>query len=173
MVPGACNHANTVDCPLPGRGLGDVEKPQQDMAFVLIVPSLAVGCEWVCGLTALWVHPYQAHLPTLGEVAQNLMLLADECLNWPYAYVWMNDTMAHTPLSSGGHIGVMTDSIPSMNACSCLDQLQVQKLLQCGGQVVCPEGLNRGLKALLFDFEELQLWNVANVDEPAQDLPLI
>ena len=36
----------------------------------------------------------------------------------------------------------MTNGIPSMNACGCLDQLQVWKLLQCGGQLVCPEGLN-------------------------------
>ena len=42
-----------------------------------------------------------------------------------------------------------------------------------GGQVVCPEGLNGGLKALLFDFEELPLWNAATADEPAQDPPLI
>ena len=78
----------------------------------------------------------------------------------------MNDAMAHTPLSSEGTIGIMTDGIPSMNACSCLDQLQVWKLLQCGGWVVCPEGLNGGLEALLFDFEELLLWNMASVDEP-------
>ena len=61
------------------------------------------------------------------------MLLTDESPNWPYAYAQMNDAMAHAPLSSEGHIGIMTDGIPSMNTCSCLDQLQVQKLLQCGG----------------------------------------
>ena len=46
---------------------GDVEKPQQDMAFILIVPSLAVGCEQVFRLTAMWAHPHQAHLPTLAD----------------------------------------------------------------------------------------------------------
>ena len=30
--------------------------------------------------------------------------------------------------------------------------------------------LNRGLKALLFNFKELPLWNVATADEPTQDL---
>ena len=67
----------------------------------------------------------------------------------------------------------MTDGIPSMNACGCLDQCQVWKLLKCGGQVDCPEGLNEGLKALLFNFEDLLLWNAATTDEPAKDLPLI
>ena len=85
----------------------------------------------------------------------------------------MNETVAHMPVSSEGHIGIMTDGIPSANTCGHLDQLQVQKLLQCKGQVVCTEGLNGGLKALLFDFKELPLWNVATADEPAQDLPLI
>ena len=143
------------------------------MVFVLIVPSLAIGCEQVFGLTAMWAHPCQAHIPTLMEAAWKLMLLADESTNWPYAYAWMNDTLAHAPFSSEGHIGIMTEGLPSMNTYSCLDQLQVCRLLQCGGQVVCPEGLNGSLKALLFDFKELLLWNVANVDEPIQDLPLI
>ena len=66
----------------------------------------------------------------------------------------------------------MTGGIPSTNGCSCLDQLQVQKLVQCGGCMVCPEGLNGGIKALLFDSQELLLWNVATVDEPTQD-PLL
>ena len=93
------------------------------------------------------------------------MLLADEGPNLPYAYAQMNDAMAHTPLSSVGHVGIMIDGLPSMNACIHLEQLQVWKLLQCRGWVVCPEGLNRGLEALLFDFKELPLWNMASTDE--------
>ena len=107
----------------------DMKKPQWDMAFVLIVPGLATGCEWVFGLTAVWVHPCQAGLPTLREAVQRLMFLADEGLNWPYAYAQMNDAMAQTPLSSKGHIGVMTNGMPSTNACGHLEQLQVWKLL--------------------------------------------
>ena len=92
------------------------------------------------------------------------MLLANEGPNWPYVYVQMNDAMTHMPLSSEGHTGIVTDGIPSMNACGHLDQLQVQKLLKYGGWVVCLEGLNWSLEALLFDFEDLLLWNAA--DEP-------
>ena len=123
-------------CAITQRQLGaqgDAEKSQQDMAFVLIVPSLAIWCEQVFNLTSMWVHPCQVHLATLVEAAQKLMLLADKGANWPYAYAWMNDSMAHVPLSSEGHIGIMTDGLPSTNACGCLDQLQVQRLLQCGG----------------------------------------
>ena len=145
---------------------GDAEKPQQDMVFVIIVPSLAIGCEQIFGLTAMRVHPCQACQPILMEVTQKLMLLADEGTNWPYAYAWMNDAVAHVPLSSEGHIGIMTEGLPSMNACGHLNQLQVQRLLQCRGWVVCPEGLNGSFEALLFDFKELSLWNVANMGEP-------
>ena len=132
---------------------GDAEKPQQDMAFVLIAPSLVTRYDWVFGLTAMWVHPCHACLHTLAEVAWNLMWLTNKGTNWPYAYTWMNDAIAHVPLCSEGHIGIMTEGLPSMNACGCLNQLQVWRLLQCGGQVVCPEGLNGSLKALLFDLE--------------------
>ena len=36
---------------------GDVEKPHQDMAFILIVPTLAIG------LTAMWMHPTKSTYP--------------------------------------------------------------------------------------------------------------
>ena len=114
----------------------------------------------------MWVHPHQAHLHTPADATWKLMLLTNEGPNWPYAYVQMNYTVTHMPLSSEGYIGIMTDGIPSTNPCGHLDQLQMWKLLLCGGKVVCPEGLNGGLKALLFDFEELPLWNVATTDEP-------
>ena len=78
----------------------------------------------------------------------------------------MNDTMAYTPLSSEGHIGIMTSGLPSRNACGHVHQLQLWQLLQCGGQLVCPEGLNGSLEPLLFHLKELPLWSMANMDEP-------
>ena len=80
------------------------------MAFLLIAPSTNAGCEQVFGLTVLWTHPCQAHLCTLEEVACKLLLLADDGPEWPYAFAYFNDTMSHVPLSSEGHINVMTDS---------------------------------------------------------------
>ena len=113
---------------------GDTKKGWWDMALLLIVPSLAVGCEWVFGLTAMWVHPCQAHLPTLGEVTQKLRLLTDISSNWLYAYVWMNDAMTHMPLSSEGHIGVTTDGIPSMNACGHLTNCRHRSYCNMGAR---------------------------------------
>ena len=84
------------------------------MVFILITPSLAVGYEWVFGLRDMWVHSHQACLPTLADATQKLMLLADKDPNWPYAYEHMNVTVAHLPLSSDRHSGIMTDGIPSV-----------------------------------------------------------
>ena len=152
---------------------GEAEKPCWDMAFMLIVPSTDTGCELVFSLTAMWTHPHQACLYTLGEAACKLLLLADDGPDWPYTFVWMNNTMFHVPLSSEGCISTMTDSVPSTNACSQLHQLQIQKLLQHGGWAVCPEGPNGEHKALQFTFQELPLWNAAAMDEPTQDPPQI
>ena len=115
----------------------------------------------------MWAHLCQAHHHTLEEAAHKLLLSVDNGPDWPYAFVQMNDNVSHAPLSSEGHIGAMTNGMPSTNACGWFHQLQVQKLLQHGSWVVCPEGLNGKLKAVQFTFEELPLWDAATVDEPA------
>ena len=152
---------------------GDAEKPHQDMAFLLIVPSLAVRCKQVFRLAIMWMHPHQVHLPTLVDVMKKLLLLLDEGAHWPYAYIRMNDAMAHMLLSSVWHIGTMTGDLPSQNACGHLHQLCVQQLLQCRGWVVCLDGLNGELESLVFNFKELPLWNVANMGESSRDPSMI
>ena len=117
-----------------------------------------------------------APLPSLpfhsGRGSPKANIIGQQRYHWEYTYARMNDTMAHAPLSSKGNIGIMTGDLPSRNACSHLHQLQVWWLLQCGGWVVCPDGLNGSLKPLLFDFKELPLWSLANVDESAWDPPM-
>ena len=85
----------------------------------------------------------------------------------------MNDAVAHALLSSEGHIGIMTGNLPSQNACGHLHQLCVWQLLQCRSWVVCPDGLNGGLKPLMFDFKELPFWNVASMGESSRDPSLM
>ena len=152
---------------------GNVEKPRQDMAFLLIAPSLANGCERIFGLTALWVYPHQACLASLVEAAQSLVLLSDKGSDWPYAFVWLNDTVLHIPLSSKRHLGVLMEGKPQRNPCGLLHQLQAWRLLQCGKQMVCSGGLNAGLNALVFNLEELPLWNVATTVEASRHPSMI
>ena len=85
---------------------GNVENPRQDMAFLLIAPSLTIGCKRIFGLMALWAHPHQAHLVSLVEVVWHLILMADEGLDWLYMFICMNDPVLHVPLSSEGHLSI-------------------------------------------------------------------
>ena len=139
------------------------------MAFLLIVLCIVIGCERVLKLTAVWAHPYQAHFPTLPEVAHKLVLLADISKDWPYAFVWLNDAVAHAPLSDEEHVSIMMDGMPSSDACSWLHKLQVCKLLQHREKVVCLEGLNGDLEALQFTVPELPLWDAATPSKPFRE----
>ena len=107
------------------------------MAFLLVVPSITIRCETVFGLTVVWVHPHQAHFPTLLEVAHKHVLLVDISKDWPYAFVQLNDTMSYAPLLKEGYINAMMDGTSSVDAHSWLHQLHIHKLLQHGEKVVC------------------------------------
>ena len=152
---------------------GTMEKPGNDTAFLLIAPSLAIGCERIFDLMAVWVHPHQTCLASPVEVAQCLVLQANEGPNWLYAFILMNDTILHALLSRKGHLGILMEGKPQRNPCSLLYQLQTWRLLQCGKWVVCPTGLNTGIEALVFDFKELPLWNMATTGEATQDPSMI
>ena len=150
-----------------------MEKPRQNMAFLLIATSLAIRCKGIFGLMAVLAHLHQAYLASLVEVAWCLVLLASESLDWPYTFIGMNDAVLHAPLSSKGHLDILTEGKPQRNPCSLLHQLQAWRLLQCRKWVVCPGGLNAGLDALVFYFEELPLWNVATAGKATRDPSMI
>ena len=57
------------------RGMGDAEKFHSDLAYLLLSPKKATKEKMVFGLAVVWVHPYQAHIPTLDEVQRKLTLL--------------------------------------------------------------------------------------------------
>ena len=57
------------------------------MAFLLILPKEGIAKERVYGLAMVWVHPYQARVSTIDDVARKLILLAFSGPNWPYAFV--------------------------------------------------------------------------------------
>ena len=145
--PGASNHAGTTGHPLQGNGVGDSEKPQWDMVFLLIMPSIVTGCKTIFGLVTVWVHPCQACYTTLTDVTCKVMLLIDGSTNWVYTFIQLNKVLSHAPLSSMGHISTMTHGAPSTDAHSWLHQLQVCKLLQYKDLVICPEGLNSQMEA--------------------------
>ena len=136
---------------------GEAEKPRQDMAFLMIVPSANAMGNQLFGLAAVWAYPHKGHLTTLVKATQKIMLLANNSPDWLYAFVHMSDTVLHAPLSDNRHVSAMTDGIHTVNTCGQLHQLEVWKLLQHGNSVVFLERLNEEPKAHQFPFQELPL----------------
>ena len=101
------------------------------------------------------------------------MLLADNGLDWPYAFIHMSDTMLPAPLSDNRHISAMMDSMHTINVCGQLHQLCMWKLLQHRNSVVFPKRLNRELEAHQFSFQELPLWSATSMDGTIQDIPMV
>ena len=126
---------------------GDTEKPQCNMAYLLIVPGKTIEGEIVFGLNTVWAHPYQACLPSMDQVARKLPLLISIGNNWVYTFVWLNKGALHVPLSIKGHVSAMINGTLSRSACRHLCQLQVQKLLQMQEPCGVPGRLKWGARA--------------------------
>ena len=73
----------------------------------------------------------------------------------------------HVPLSDAGHISIMIDGAPSRSACRCLSCMEVHKLLQCGSEVVYPEGLNGGFEPIWVPLSKQLIWDAESTNEPA------
>ena len=69
---------------------GDPKRFCSNVVFLLILPKVGITGERVYGLAMVWVHPYQARLSTIDDMAKKLILLASARPNWPYAFVWFN-----------------------------------------------------------------------------------
>ena len=67
------------------------------------------------GLTMMWVHPYQARVSTIDDVAKQLIQLASTGPNWPYALVWLNGDACYVPLPIEGHLSVVMEGILAMS----------------------------------------------------------
>ena len=66
----------------------------------------------------MWVHPYQARVSTIDDMARKLALLVSARPNWPYAFVQFNRDAHHMPLPKEGHLSAMAEGMPSNIPCS-------------------------------------------------------
>ena len=94
--------------------------------------------EVVIGLPVVWVHPYQACVPTIDEAVRKLTLLTTSGENWAYAFMQLNGDSQYVPLPKKGHLSMMIEGSPSRSLCHHLHQLEVCLLLQLVNQVVYP-----------------------------------
>ena len=64
-------------------------------------------------LAVVWVHPYQAHIPTLDEAARKHVLLTTSHENWAYTFVRFNKDTQCVPLPKEGHLSAIIEGMPS------------------------------------------------------------
>ena len=124
------------------KAWGDFKKFCSNIAFLLVLPKEGAVGERVYGLVMVWVHPYQARVSTIDNVAKQLAQLASTGPDWPYALVQLNRDAHQVPLPTYGHLSVTTEGNTSKVPCRKIHQLEVCQLLGSGSWVVYPEGLN-------------------------------
>ena len=124
---------------------GDPERFCHNVAFLLILPKESIVGERVYGLMMAWVHPYQARVSTIDDMARKLTLLASSGPDWPYVFVQFNGNAHHMPLPKKGHLSAITERMPSNIPCGRICQLEVHQVLHSKAWVVYPEELNRCL----------------------------
>ena len=73
---------------LTGSGAwGNTKKFHSDLPYLFVSPKKATEEEMVFGWFAMvWVHPYQACIPTLDEAVRKLTLLTASHKNWAYTF---------------------------------------------------------------------------------------
>ena len=124
---------------------GDPERFCSDVTFLLILPEEGAVGERVYGLSMVLVHPYQARVSTIDDVAKKLFLLASAGLNWPYVFVQFNRDACHMPLPKEGHLSTMMEGTPSNIPSGRICQLEIHQLLHSEARVVYLKGSNRCL----------------------------
>ena len=120
----------------------DPKRFHSNVAFLMILPKEGIAGKRVYGLTMVWIHPYQARVSTIDNMARKLTLLASARPNWPYTSVWFNGDAHHMALPKEGHFGTMVEGTPSNIPYRRICQLEVYQLLHPETWVVHPEGLN-------------------------------
>ena len=79
------------------KAWGDPKKFHSNVTFLLVLFKEGAVGERVYGLTMVWVHPYQARVFTIDDVAKQLTQLVSTGPNWPYALVQLNGDACHVP----------------------------------------------------------------------------
>ena len=143
------------------------------MAYISIVPGKIIKGDMAFMLAMVWAHPHQAPLSSLDVMARKLPLLINIGDIWAYTFMQLNEGILHVPLSNKGRMSTMIDGVTSRKTCGHLCQLEVCKLLQCGDQVVCPKGLNRGLEPLLLSFPKPPVLNMDALSRPVHKPSLL
>ena len=122
---------------------GEAERFKSKVAFLLVSTKGPTEGDKVFGLTMIWVHLYQARVPSMGEAVKLLTPLPSTTSDCSYALVQFIRDTCHALLPKEGQL--------SGPGCRRHWQCHLQKghsttgfcqLLSSGSQVIYPAGLN-------------------------------
>ena len=124
------------------NGLGGKEESHDDITFLLISTMEEATGNRKYGLSAIWVNPHQARVPSMEEAVKELTAWVSSRPDWPYTLVQLNEDTFHALLSKEGHLGMLPTGGTDSTACRRISQMEVHQLLISGLQVTYPVGLN-------------------------------
>ena len=99
------------------KAWGNPETFKSEVAFLLVFTRGCTEGEKVFGLSMIWVHPYQARAPTIGEAVKLLTPLPSTGSDCPYALMQFNGDACHMPLPKEGQLSMQVTGGTGSAAC--------------------------------------------------------
>ena len=159
-----CTHLNYLELPYHTAGellsisclkiWGDIQKPWNDMAYLLVHTGDASGAENY-SLALVWISPHQTWASTMEEAIGTLSACFPSRPNWPYALAHLYKGSNHTSLPKDKHLGILPQGKVEESPYGQISQLEVHQLLSAGPWIVYPVGLNGSNQRVTITLPEL------------------
>ena len=107
------------------KAWGEAERFKSEVAFLLILTKGPMEGNKVFGLDTIWVHPFQARTPSMGEAVKLLTPLPSTGSDCPYALVQFNGDTHHALLPKEGQLSIQVTGGTGSATCGRVSQLQV------------------------------------------------
>ena len=82
---------------------GDIQKPQDGMAYLLVKVEDASEVEGY-GMALVWISPHQARASTMAEALEILSTCTPSGPDWPYVLIQLYEGTNHAPLPKDKHL---------------------------------------------------------------------
>ena len=143
---------------------GDVQKPHQGMAYLLVQIDDTSEAE-TYDMALVWINPLQARVSLMVEALEILSSLTSEGSDWPYIFLQLYEGTNHTPLPRDKHICVLPQGKAESQS-GWISQLKICWLLSARLLVVFPVGLNGGNQSVTIDLpKSLHTGSSVTMDE--------
>ena len=128
---------------------GDIHKPQDGMAYLLVKVEDASEVEGY-GMALVWISPHQARASTMEEALEILSTYVSSGPDWPCVLTQIYEDTNHVPLPKDKHLGILPQGMVE-SPCGQISQLEVCQLLSARPSVIYSMGLNGGDQSVTID----------------------